>query len=93
MTALLKRHLRKTAQLAAVQLIQPTRAQQLDGAHADAQVLVYAFAVEVVGHAGEFDLAMQRLVAHAQKRAVGHPKAKAIGGYCCADVPPDLSSI
>jgi len=32
----------------AVQLVLPTLAQQLHGAHADAQVLVYAFAVNVV---------------------------------------------
>jgi hypothetical protein len=50
-----------------VQLLMPCGAQQLDGAHADAQVLVDALAVEVVGHARQLDLAVQRLVAHAQQ--------------------------
>jgi hypothetical protein len=45
----------------------PLLAQQLDGAHADAQVLVHARAVEGVGHARQLDLAVQRLVAHAQQ--------------------------
>ena len=49
-------------------------------ADADAQVLVHALAVEVVGHAGQLDLAVQRLVAHAQQGAVGHAEAKAVGG-------------
>ena len=58
----------------------PSLAQDLDRAHADAQVLVDALAVEVVGHAGQLDLAVQRLVAHAQQRAVGHAEAEAVGG-------------
>ena len=77
---LLKRHFRKAAQLAAVQLIHPLLAQQLDGTHADAQVLVDAFAVEMIRHTRKLDLAMQRLVADTQKRAIRHPKTKAVGG-------------
>jgi hypothetical protein len=49
-------------------------------ADADAQVLVHPFTVEMVGHAGQLDFAMQWFVAHAQQRAIGHPKAKAVGG-------------
>ncbi len=63
--ASLKRHLRKAPQLAAVELLGPLRAQQVDRAQADAQVLVDALAVEAVGHAGQLDLAVQRLVADA----------------------------
>ena len=55
------------------------RPQDLDRAHADAQVLVDALAVELVGHAGQLDLAVQRLVAHAQQGAVGHAEAEAVG--------------
>ena len=51
-------------------MVLPTLAQRY-GAHADAQVLVQAFAVKVVGHAWELDLAVQRFVADAQERAVG----------------------
>src|SRR5450755_4794963 len=63
---LLERDLREAAQLPAVQLIDAGRAQQLDGAHADAQVLVDALAIEVIGHAGQLDLAMQGIVADAE---------------------------
>jgi hypothetical protein len=42
-------------------------AQPFHRADADAQVLVHPLAVEVVGHAGQLDLAVQRLVAHAQQ--------------------------
>jgi hypothetical protein len=76
----LERHLGKAAQLAAVQAARTLLAQQLDGPHADAQVLVDPLAVEVVGHAGQLDLAVQRLVADAQQRAVGHAEAEAVGG-------------
>ena len=63
-----------------MQPVQPVGAQQFDGADADQQVLVHALAVEVVGHAGQLDLAVQRLVADAQQRAVGHAEAEAVGG-------------
>ena len=49
---LLKRHLRKAPQLARMQLAWAFGAQQINGPHADAQVLVYPFAVKVLGHAG-----------------------------------------
>ena len=49
---LLERHLGKAAQLAAVQLVQALTAQQLDGPHADAQVLIDPLTVEGIGHAG-----------------------------------------
>jgi hypothetical protein len=77
---LLKRHLGKAARLAAVQLPRPLVPQQLHRAHADAQELAHAFAAEGVGHARPLDLAVQRLVAHAQQRAAGHPQAQAAGG-------------
>ena len=47
---LLKRHFLKAAQLTAVQLNCALRALQHDDPHPDAQVLVHAFAVEVVGY-------------------------------------------
>ena len=76
----LKRHFGKAAQLAAVQAVHAAGAQDVDGAHADAQVLVYALAVEVVGHAGQLDFAVQGFVAHTQQGAVGHAEAEAVGG-------------
>ena len=78
---LLKRHFRKAAQLAAVQLGGAALAQDLDGAHADAQVLVDALAVEVVGHAGQLDLAVQRLVAHSQPGPEAHTKKETNNNY------------
>ena len=63
--------------------MQPVRSalpQDINGAQADAQMLVHALAVEMVGHAGQLDFAMPGLVAHAQKRAIRHPKPEAIGG-------------
>src|SRR5438552_13638491 len=77
---LLKRDLGEAAQLAAVQLVDTGLAQQFDRADADAQVLIDPLAVEMIRHAGQLDLAVPRLVAHAQQRAVGYPKAKAVGG-------------
>ncbi len=64
-----------------MQLARPFGPQQLNRPHADAQVLVNTFAVKVVGHAGQFDFAVQRLVAHAQQGAVRHAKPEAIGSY------------
>jgi hypothetical protein len=58
----------------------PARSSSMARPYADAQVLVDALAVEVVGHAGQLDFAVQRLVAHAQQRAVGHAEAEAVGG-------------
>src|SRR5829696_6335123 len=51
--ALLERHLREAAQLAAVQLVDAGLAQHLDRPHADAQMLVDALAIEVVRHSRE----------------------------------------
>jgi hypothetical protein len=62
---LLKRHLGEAPELAAVQLLKPLAAQDVKRANADTQMLVDALAVERVGHAGQLDLAVQRLVAHA----------------------------
>ena len=64
-----------------MQLARSFSPQQLNRPHADAQMLVYPLAVKVVGHAGEFDFAVQGLVAHAQQGALVHAKAKAVGGY------------
>ncbi len=77
---LLEGDFREAAQLAAVQPGHAAGTQDVDGAHADAQMLVHALAVEVVGHARQLDLAVQRLVGHAQQRAVGHAEAEAVGG-------------
>ena len=57
-----------------MQLARPFSPHQLNRPHANAQMLVYPFAVKVVHHAGPFDFAVQRLVAHAQQCAVGTPK-------------------
>ena len=76
----LERDFGEAPQLAAVQLLRPLLPQQFDRAHADAQMLIHALAVELVGHAGQLDLAVQRLVAHAEQRAVGNAKAEAVGG-------------
>ena len=62
-----------------MQLARPLCPQQLNRPHADAQVLVNPLAVKMIGHAGQFDFAVQGLVAHAQQGAEGHPKAKAVG--------------
>jgi hypothetical protein len=40
-----------------------------------------AAAAELAGHAGELDLAVRRLVGHAQQRAMGtHLEAETVGG-------------
>ncbi len=43
-------------------------------------MLADALPVELSRHAGELDLAMQRLVGDAQQRSIGHAKAEAVGG-------------
>ena len=50
-----------------MQLRRPLLAQQLNGAHTNAQVLVDTLSVEVVGHARQFDFAVQGFVAHTQQ--------------------------
>ena len=52
---LLKCHFGKAAQLAAVQLIGVLLVEQLHGSEPNSQVLIYPLAVEVVGHARQFD--------------------------------------
>ena len=47
----------------------------------DLKMLADAVAVEVPGHASQFDLAMQRLVRYAEQRSVWHPEAESIGGH------------
>src|SRR5664280_3748555 len=71
-TGLLEGDLGEAAELAAMQLIDSPVAQQFDGPHADAQMLVDPLSIEMVRHAGQLDLAVQRLVADAQQRAVRH---------------------
>ena len=63
-----------------MQSIGSTFSQNLYCTHADAQVLIHAFAVKMIGHAGQFDFTMQRLVAHAEQGTVGHAEAETIGG-------------
>lgn len=48
---LLKRHLSEASQLAAVQVIGTGGTHEFQRADADEQVLIHAFAVEVIGHA------------------------------------------
>ena len=67
-----------------MKLFQPLLAQSFDRTHADEQMLVDAFAVELVRHPRQLDLAVQWLIAHAKQRAVGHPKTEAVGGNCRA---------
>lgn len=62
-----------------MQLVEPVRAQDLHRLHADLQMLVDLPAIERVGHARQFQLAVQRLVRYAQQRAVRHPEAEAVG--------------
>lgn len=50
----------------------------LDGGEADAEMFAHGTLVEGIRGAGQFDLAMQRLVGNAEQRAVGHPEAKAL---------------
>ena len=63
--ASLKRHFREAAQLAAMQLRQPVLAQHLHRLHADLQMLIHLRAIKLIGHAGQLQFAMQRLVRHA----------------------------
>jgi hypothetical protein len=52
----------KAAQFPAVQMVEPFMAQHLDGANADAQMLIDPLAVKLIRHARQFDLAVQRFV-------------------------------
>ncbi len=55
-------------------------AQVLAGADADLEVRADRLLVEVVGLAGQLDLAVERLVGDAQQRAVGDAEAIALRG-------------
>ena len=57
------------------------RLQLLQRLETDLEVLSDPLAVEFAGHARELDLAMQRLVRDAKKRAVGDAETKAV----CSD--------
>ena len=52
----------------------------LQGVDADMQMLGGSIFIKLIGHSGQFDLPVDRLVGYAEKRAVGHAKAKAVGG-------------
>src|SRR3546814_2462095 len=70
----------RAAQLARVQALRRHGAQLLHGAQADLQVLVDLALVEGRRHAGQLQLAVQRLVGDAEQRPVGHTEAEAVGG-------------
>jgi hypothetical protein len=53
-----------------VQLFGPVAAQALQCLQTNAQMLVHPLAVKLVGHAGQLDLTVQRLVAHTQQGSV-----------------------
>ena len=56
------------------------RAQELNGAKADFEMLGDARLIKGVGHAGEFDLAMERAIGNAEQRAVGNAVAEPVRG-------------
>jgi len=62
---LLKRNLGKAPQLARMQPFSFLGLELFQRSKADLKMLADAVAVEVTGHAGQFDLAMQRLVRYA----------------------------
>ena len=62
-----------------MQLLHTAFAQQFQRPDADAQVLVHTLAVKMIGHTGQLDFAVHRLIAHAQQGAVGHAKAQTVG--------------
>jgi hypothetical protein len=63
---LLKCHFGKASELAGMQPFECLRLQLLEGRQADLKMLVDALPVELPGHAGELDLAMQRFVRDAK---------------------------
>src|SRR5215471_8158472 len=79
---LLKRNLRKASKLARMQALRCLGFELLQGLQADLKMLADALPVELAGHAGELDFAMQGFVRDAQQRAVGHAEAKSVSGYC-----------
>jgi hypothetical protein len=61
---LLKRYLGKASQFAAVQPVRAPHSQELYRADAYLQVLADSLPIELVCHAWQLDLTMQRLVAY-----------------------------
>ena len=62
-------------------LVTDALAHDVDRFQANTQMLADALGIEGVGHAGQFDLAMQRLVGDAEQRAVRHAQAETVGRY------------
>ena len=55
-------------------------AHGIDRFQANTQMLAHARGVKGIGHARQFDLAVQWFVGDTEQRAVGHAKAEAVGG-------------
>src|SRR5262245_29512958 len=69
----------EAAQLARVQRV-ASRAQKVKSLEADIQMLCDGALVKGIGGAGQLDLAVQRLVGHAQQGPIGDPQPKALRG-------------
>src|SRR6266850_1324386 len=80
---LLERNLDKASQLTRMQALRFLGFKLFKRLQADLKMLADALAVEFAGHAGEFDLAMEGFIRHAEQRAVRYAKAKAVGGDRC----------
>src|SRR5690348_9248425 len=65
---LLERHLGEASQLARMEPLGLLQLQLIERQQAALEVLLDALAIEFAGHAGELDLAMQRLVGHGEQR-------------------------
>jgi 3-oxoacyl-[acyl-carrier protein] reductase len=65
-SALLKRHFAEAPELARMELRRLQRPELLERAQADGEVLVYLFPIEGRSHAGQLQLAVQRLVRNAE---------------------------
>src|SRR5581483_5213883 len=76
---LLKCHLGKAPQLARMQPLRFLLLDTLQRLQPDLKMLTDPLSIEFARHAGELDLAMQRLVRNAQQGAVGHAEAIAVG--------------
>src|SRR5262249_47029955 len=50
---------------------------------ADLKMLSDPLAIELVGHTGELDFTMERLVRDAEQGAIGHAEAEAVSGDRC----------
>src|SRR5271166_2472952 len=75
---LLECDLGKTPELPRMQPFPFLRLQLFQRLESDLEVLSHPLAVEFTGHACELDLAMQRLVGDAKKRAVGDAETKTV---------------